>query len=72
VCITGKLDRTRKEISAILEELGYEVGKSVTTKTYALITDGNEVSEKTAKAEKYGIKIVNYFDNKESVLAGII
>ena len=72
ICITGKLDRPRKEIAAILEEKGFEVKSSVTKSTYALITDGKEVSSKTLTAEKYGIKKVNYFENKESILDGII
>ena len=72
ICITGKLDRPRKEIAAILEEKGFEVKSSVTKSTYALITDGKEVSSKTLTAEKYGIKKVNYFENKESILGGII
>lgn len=72
ICITGKLDRTRKEMTEILEGFGYEVKSSVTKSTYALISDGKEVSSKTATAEKYGIKIVNYFDNKSAILEGII
>ena len=72
ICITGKLDRPRKEIAAILEEKGFEVKSSVNKSTYALITDGKEVSSKTLTAEKYGIKKVNYFENKESILDGII
>lgn len=71
VVLTGTLDRTRKEMTSILEKKGYEVKNSVTKSTYALITDGKEESSKTVAAKKYGIKIVNYFDNKQTVLAGI-
>jgi DNA ligase (NAD+) len=72
ICITGKLDMTRNELTSILEEKGYEVRNTVTKSTYALITDGRESSSKTTQAAKYGTKIVNYFDNKTDVLEGII
>jgi DNA ligase (NAD+) len=72
ICITGKLDMTKKELASILEEKGYEVKDSVTKKTYALISDGRETSTKTTNATKHGIKIVNYFDQKTNILAGII
>ena len=70
ICITGKLDMTQKELTELLEQHGYEVKSSVTKSTYALITDGREVSNKTAQAEKYGIKTINYFDNKTAILEG--
>lgn len=71
ICITGKMDRTRDELSTILEGKGFEMQKMVTKDTYALITDGKDSSKKTELAEKYNIRIVNYFDNKQAVLAGI-
>lgn len=70
ICITGTLDRPRKELAALLEEKGFEVKSSVTKKTYALITDGKIESDKTATAAKYGVKIINYFDHKQQVLEG--
>jgi DNA ligase (NAD+) len=70
ICITGTLDRPRKELASILEEKGFEVKSSVTKKTYALITDGKIDSDKTETAKKYGIKIINYFDHKVQVLEG--
>ncbi len=70
ICITGKLDRPRKEMAALLESKGFEVKESVTKGLYALITDGKIESDKTEKAAKYGIRVVNYFDEKERVLDG--
>lgn len=70
VCITGKLDRTRKEIAALLETKGFDVKDSVSKGMYALITDGKITSDKTEKAAKYGIRVVNYFDQKDRVLDG--
>ena len=72
ICITGTLDRSRKEIASILTEKGFDVKNSVTKKTYALITDGKIASDKTATAEKYGVKVINYFDHKTAILDGKI
>jgi DNA ligase (NAD+) len=70
ICITGTLDRPRKELAEILEQKGFEVKSSVTKKTYALITDGKIESDKTATASKYGVRVINYFDHKDQVLEG--
>lgn len=70
VCITGTLDKPRKEIATMLEQKGFEVKNSVTKKTYALIHDGKIAGDKMLTAEKYGIKTVNYFENKTQVLEG--
>lgn len=70
VCITGKLDMTRSQLSDILEQKGYKVTSTVTKDCYALITDGDNKSSKYVKATSIGVKVVDYWSNKKSVLSG--
>lgn len=69
VCITGKLDMTRNDLSQILSDKGFSVTTSVTKDCYALIA-GDTTSSKYQKAEKLGVSIIDYWSNKKEVLAG--
>ena len=70
ICITGKLDKPRKELFDLLKEKGYKPVNSVTKDCYALITDGKEEGAKLEKANRYNIPIYNYWDNQEIILNG--
>jgi len=71
LCITGKLDKSRDEISKHFENLGFTVKSTVTKNCYALITDDvNGSSSKLKKAKEYGVKILSYWDDKDTILAG--
>jgi DNA ligase (NAD+) len=72
VCLTGKMDMTRNQLKEILEKLGFQVTSTVTRDCYALITAGDTTSSKYKKAQSSNIKIVDYWENKESVLNGLI
>ena len=69
VCVTGKLDMTRSQITEHLDTFGYSVTSSVTKDCYALIY-GDTSSSKFAKAHKYGIKTIDYWENKKDILKG--
>jgi DNA ligase (NAD+) len=71
ICITGKLDITKRELEEILINYGYTASNSLTKDCIALISDGGN-STKTKKAGQYSIKIINYWENKESILNGQI
>lgn len=70
VCISGKLDMTKSELGAHLSKFGFELVNSVTKDCYALISSGEE-STKTQQAQKYGIPVVNYWNNRAIVLKGM-
>lgn len=70
VCITGKMDMTRPELTKLLESKGFKVATSVTKDCYALITGGDTTSTKYCKAVQAGIKVLDYWSNKNSILAG--
>jgi DNA ligase (NAD+) len=70
VCVTGKLDMTRADITQILEKEGFTVASSVTKDCYALITAGDTTSSKYTKANELGIKIIDYWSRKKDVLSG--
>jgi DNA ligase (NAD+) len=70
VCITGKTDMNRSDLSEILEKAGYTITSSVTKDCYALITGGDTTSSKYLKAKQLGIIIVDYLANKKDVLSG--
>lgn len=72
ICITGKLDMTRQELKDILVNHGYDVKDVVSRDTYALITGGDSTSSKYLKAEEYGIRIINYIENKDKIVSGQI
>jgi len=60
VCITGKLKnfKNRNEAKEFLENLGYTVTSTVTSKTNYLVDEEGRVSSKSKKAESFGIPIV--------------
>lgn len=70
VCITGKLDMTRNDLSDILIAKGFTITNTVTKDCYALISAGDTSSSKYKKATTYNIKIVDYWKNKTNVLKG--
>jgi DNA ligase (NAD+) len=70
ICVTGKLDMTKKELAEHLSKFGFEIINSVTKDCYALITSGEE-STKTKQADKYGVPIINYWNSRAIVLKGM-
>jgi len=70
ICITGKLDMTKQELADHLARYGFKVINSVTKDCYIVISNGEE-STKTKQANKYGIPVVNYWNNKAIVLKGM-
>ena len=69
VCITGKLDMTRKQLTEILEEKGFQATSTVTKDCYALIA-GDSGSSKHTKAKTLGVTIIDYWSSKKDVLSG--
>jgi NAD-dependent DNA ligase len=70
VCLTGKLDMSRKDLADILETKGYKVTSTVTKDCYALITAGDTTSSKYLKAKQSDITIVDYWANQKDVMSG--
>lgn len=70
VCVTGKLDMTRGDLTEILEKNGFVVVTSVTKECYALIAAGDTSSSKYTKAKELGIQIIDYWSRKKDVLSG--
>ena len=70
VCITGKLDMTRTELSNILEEYSFKTTSTVTKDCYALISGGDNSSSKYKKAVSQNINIIDYQSRKKDVLVG--
>jgi NAD-dependent DNA ligase len=71
VCVTGKIDMTRNELSDILSEFNFQVTSTVTKDCYALITaDSGTKSSKMSKAQQLGIKIIDYWDNRRDIVNG--
>lgn len=70
VCVTGKLDMTRTQITETLEKYGFTVASSVTKDCYALISAGDTSSSKYVKAREMGILIIDYWASKKDVLSG--
>jgi DNA ligase (NAD+) len=71
IAISGKLDMTKKELASHLERHGFVLIETVTKDCHALISSGEE-STKTKQADKYGIPIYNYWNNRAVILKGII
>ena len=67
VCITGKLNsfKTKKEAANFLEENGYSVVDTVSSKVNFLLDESNGSSTKRQKAESLGITIIK--DIKELI-----
>lgn len=72
ICITGKLDMTRNDLAEILTAKGFTVTTTVTKDCYALISAGDTSSSKYNKAISLGIKIVDYWENRNNILNGSI
>jgi DNA ligase (NAD+) len=62
VCITGTFDKSRPELSELLQATGYQVVTAVTKKTTILLA-GEDAGSKVEKAQKMKVKIV--FDYNE-------
>ncbi|MBI9099073.1 MAG: hypothetical protein JEY91_11380, partial [Spirochaetaceae bacterium] len=63
VAMTGKGPAGRKELTARLEEMGYEFSSTVTGETDILLCeDPAGGSSKLKKAEKMGVKLISYED----------
>ncbi len=71
IAISGKLDMTKKELASHLSRHGFVLSDTVTKDCYAIISSGEE-STKTKQAEKYGIPVYNYWNNRASILKGLI
>ena len=70
ICITGKLDMSKEQLSDQLNRFGFKVISSVSKDCYALISNGEE-STKTKQAQKYGVPIINYWNSRAIVLKGM-
>lgn len=70
VCITGKMDISRQELTEVLEKKGFKVTSTVTKDCYALITDGESSSSKYVKAQQLGIRTLMYESKKKEILTG--
>ncbi|KAI6661255.1 Poly polymerase 1 [Oopsacas minuta] len=69
VCIVGKLERTKGELTAELTSLGAVVVDSVSQQTTIVLSNPNEVTKKSAKiktAEKHSIPILSVSFLEES------
>lgn len=71
ICISGKLDMTKSDLEEELNRFGIIVSNSLTKDCIALISSGDK-SGKYTKAKQYGIKIINYWENKKDILTGKI
>ena len=71
ICITGKADMTRSELASHLSQYGFKNTSTVTKDCYALISAGDTSSSKHTRAVKLGIKIIDYWDNKSSIMNGV-
>lgn len=69
VCISGKLDMTKQDLADHLSRYNIIIKDSLTKDVDYLLSSG-EATSKVVKAEKYGIPIINYWDNKSSILKG--
>ena len=69
VAISGKIDMTKQDLKDHLEDHGVILKDSVTKQLDYLISSGEETT-KVEKAKKYGIPIINYWENKMSILKG--
>lgn len=70
ICITGKLDMSRKELSEHLEQFGFKTASTVTKDCYALITGGDNSSSKYKKAIQQSTVVIDYWSSKKEVLKG--
>ena len=70
VCITGKLDMSRRDLADRLESKGFKVTSSVTKDCYALITGGDNTSSKYKRAVTLGVNIIDYWSSQKDVING--
>lgn len=70
ICISGKLDMTKKELGDRLSKFGFKLVDNVTKDCYILISDGKE-SGKYKSAVKYGIPVMDYYKNRINILQGL-
>ena len=70
VCITGKLDISRRDLADRLESKGFKVTSSVTKDCYALITGGDNTSSKYKRAVTLGVNIIDYWSSQKDVING--
>lgn len=70
ICVTGKMDMTKGDLKDHLSQYGFNLVDNVTKDCYALIIAGDKNSGKAQKAEKYGIKVIDYWEQKSSILKG--
>lgn len=70
VCVTGKMDMTKADFKDHMSNFGFNVVDNVTKDCYALIIAGDKNSGKAQKAEKYGIKVIDYWEQKSTILKG--
>jgi len=70
VCVTGKMDMTKGDLKEHLGQFGYKLVDAVTKDCYVLIVAGDYASTKAEKAEKYGIRIIDYWKQKSDILKG--
>ena len=61
ICISGKLNsfKTKAEATKVLESLGYKVKDSLTKDVTILVNESGRETDKTKKAETWGLRIVN-------------
>lgn len=71
VVISGKLDMTKSQLAEHLKKHKIVVVEALTKDCYALIS-GGDVTGKTKQAEKNGIPIINYWNNRAQILKGMI
>jgi DNA ligase (NAD+) len=71
IAISGKLDMTKKELASHLARHGFVLSDTVTKDCHALISSGEE-STKTKQAARFGIPVYNYWNNRASILKGLI
>lgn len=69
IAISGKLDMTKDDLRDHLKEYGVLVKEGVTKDLDFLISAGEQTS-KTEKAKQYGIPVIDYWKNKNSILKG--
>jgi DNA ligase (NAD+) len=70
VCITGKMDMTRNQLAEVLANKGFIVTSGVTKDCYALISGGDTTSSKYKKAIELNIQILDYWNNRTSIVNG--
>jgi DNA ligase (NAD+) len=70
VCITGKMDMTRNQLSEILANNGFIVTSGVSKDCYALISGGDSTSSKYKKAVELGVQVIDYWSYRTNVVNG--